>query len=148
MLQSARLPVQPLVPNVETAPHIQGLREGRLIVPRCDDCGVVIWYPRAFCPDCGDTNVSWQEIEARGRVYSSTVVRKGSVLFDDYAPYVLAYVELDDGPRVMTNVIGAVDAVEIGSVVVGVYEAEGDGDPILRFELESLPPSADSGGER
>src|SRR3954447_1553830 len=102
---SEQLPISPLRPLPELEPHFAALDEGRLVLPRCDACDEAIWYPRTFCPSCGSTSVTWFEASGAGEIYSFTVVRKALGDFAEHAPYVVAYVELDEGPRVLTNVL-------------------------------------------
>src|SRR5690606_2850592 len=78
---------------------------GRLLLPRCDSCLLVYWYPRPHCPQCHSREITWIESAGRGHVYSYTVIRRGSGLYKDAVPYVLAYVELAEGPRLMTNIV-------------------------------------------
>jgi uncharacterized OB-fold protein len=129
------LPVPPLAPNVEADVHFDGLRSGRLLLPRCDACATVIWYPRTFCPACASRDVTWIEASGRGVVHSYTVVHKGTGLYADAAPYVVAYVELDEGPRIMTNIVGPTDGIAIGDTVVAEFPVSDDNTPILRFRL-------------
>jgi len=122
------LPTRPPKVNHATRPFWEACAEGRLVVPRCDDCGELIWYPRLFCPSCASTSVTWTDMSGRGTVYSFSITRKGAGPFRDVAPYVLAYVELDEGPIMLTNVVGCdPDAVEIGMVVEVVFEPAGEG---------------------
>lgn len=108
--------------------------QGRLVLPRCDDCGYVIWYPRALCPSCGSTSVTWFEASGRGRVYSYTTNRKGDGAWRDASPYVLAYVELDEGPRVLTNLVDvAPDRLAVDLPVTAVFADTGEGTALLRF---------------
>ncbi len=130
----SELPTRPPRRTHETAPFWDGCAEGRLVLPRCDRCHELIWYPRRFCPLCAGTEVSWGEVSGRGTVYSFTVLRRGDGPFRDAAPYVLAYVELDEGPRVLTNVVGTdPDAVAVGQPVRVVFDPAGDGDALPRF---------------
>ena len=119
----------------ETEPFWAAAADGRLVLPRCDACATVIWYPRALCPACGSQSVTWFEASGTGTVYSCTVTRRGEGGWRDAVPYVLAYVELDEGPRVLTNVVGCdPDEVHIGQAVTAVFERaeEGEG-ALLRF---------------
>ena len=128
------LPVMAPVVSVETADYWAATAEGRLLLKRCDACGHVIWYPRAICPDCHSTDTSWFEASGNGVVYSFTVNRKGDGPWKEAAPYVLAYVELDEGPRVLTNVVDCdVDTVAIGQRVTAVWDDTGQGNALLRF---------------
>lgn len=123
MTERPSLPTRAPRPNAETDEFWAGCTEQRLMLPRCDDCGEVIWYPRRFCPFCASTNVTYTEMSGNGVVYTFTVVRKGAGPFREVAPYVIAVVELDEGPRMMTNLIGvAPDEVRIGQSVRVVFE--------------------------
>jgi uncharacterized OB-fold protein len=77
----------------------------RLLVQRCAACGHHQFYPRPFCLGCESRDVCWQEVTGRGHVYSMTTVRI-RVHPRLSPPYVVALVELDEGPRLLTNVLG------------------------------------------
>jgi uncharacterized protein len=128
------LPTPEPVPNLETEPFWDAAADGRLVLPRCDSCGTVIWYPRRFCPSCRATSVSWIEASGRGTVYSFTVVRKAPGRWREAAPYVIAYVELEEGPRVLTNLVDVEpDAVEVGMAVAVTFDATPEGHAVYRF---------------
>lgn len=128
------LPTRAPQRTLETAPFWDACAQHRLVLPRCESCAEVIWYPRLVCPSCGGTTVTWVEASGRGTVYSFSVVRKGQGPYRDVAPYVLAYVELDEGPRVMTNIVGVdPDGVRVGQAVRVVFDDTGDGDALPRF---------------
>ena len=111
--------------------------EGRLLLPRCEDCRTVIWFPRPYCPACGSLNVTWIEASGRGTIYTFTVNRRGAGDLAEYrqvGPYVLAYVELEEGPRVMTNIVDCdPDTVAIGQAVEVVFHDTGQGTALPRF---------------
>jgi uncharacterized OB-fold protein len=109
--------------------------EGRLLLRKCDECGQPIWYPRAFCPDCGSLRTSWSPATGRGQVYSYTVVHRSAVAqYREATPYVVAYVELAEGPRVLTNIVGcAPEDVHIGMRVHVVFHDTGTGTALYRF---------------
>jgi uncharacterized protein len=115
--------------------------EGRLLLPRCEDCQTVVWYPRPFCPACASLRISWFEASGRGSIYSFTVNRRGQADLPAYreaGQYVLAYVELEEGPRVMTNIVGCdPDTVRIGMKVEKVFHDTGQGTALLRFKPAS-----------
>ena len=125
--------------NEEAAPYWEATAEGRLVLPVCDACHHVIWYPRSWCPVCGNPSVTWTEMSGRGTVYASTVIRRGMGPWAAAAPYVGAYVELEEGPRLLTNVVtDDPDAVHIGMAVTATFvPVTADDDPtpqaILRF---------------
>jgi len=121
----------------EVKPFWDGTAEGRLLLPRCDDCQVFIWYPRPFCPSCVSTKVSWIPASGRGTVYSFTINRRGQADLSAYTEagvYVLAYVELDEGPRMMTNIVDCdPESVRIGQRVQVVFHDTGEGTALPRF---------------
>ena len=108
---------------------------GRLLLRRCDECGQPIWFPRTFCPDCGSLRTSWSQASGRGRVYSFTVVHRSAVPgYRDVTPYVIAYVELAEGPRVLTNIVDCDPGdVRIGMSVSVVFHDTGQGTALYRF---------------
>ena len=107
------------VPEVtpESAPYWKAASEGRLLLSECGNCGLVYHYPRALCPDCFSEDVSWLEAEGTGEVYSYSVAHAMSGWPEEDLPLVVGYVELDEGPRVMTNVRADPEAVEVGTRV-------------------------------
>jgi len=114
--------------NEEATPFWEASAEGRLVVPVCDACGHHIWYPRSWCPVCGSDTVTWTELSGEGTVYACTVIRKGMGPWADAAPYVAAYVELAEGPRVLTNIVTTdPEGVSVGMPVTAVFvPVEGD----------------------
>jgi uncharacterized OB-fold protein len=118
----------------EDAPFWEAAAEDRLVLPKCRGCATVIWYPRGFCPQCHTSSgVEWVAATGRGTVYSFTVSHRGMGPWKDHAPYVIAYVELEEGPRVLTNIVGAdPGAVRIGDPVQAVFQPAGD-TKVLRF---------------
>jgi uncharacterized OB-fold protein len=122
----------------EVKPFWDATAQGQLVLPTCDECSTVIWYPRPFCPSCASTHVSWVPASGRGTVYSFTVNRRGVAdlpAYRDAGLYVLAYVELEEGPRVMTNIVdGDPDSVHIGQKVEAVFHDTGEGTALLRFK--------------
>ena len=129
------LPVRKVDVNIETKPFWDATADGRLLLPTCDDCHSLIWYPRGYCPECSSMNVSWVQASGRGTVYSFSITRNGAGAWKPVGPYVIAYVELEEGPRVLTNIVGcAVDDVAIGMTVQVVFDDTGEGMSIYRFE--------------
>ena len=127
------VPVPERTPETET--FWRATAAGQLLLPRCDICGTVIWYPKTFCPACRGGAVSWHPAAGTGTIYSFTVVRRAGGAFRDAVPFVLAYVELDEGPRVLTNIVGCdPDEVAIGQPVRVVFSDTGEGSALYRFE--------------
>jgi uncharacterized OB-fold protein len=115
-------------PDTETQPFWDACKEGRFLLKRCNACGEHHFYPRPFCPKCWSADVEWEAAAGTGTVYTYSVVRQNDLPpFPERVPYVAAIVELDEGPRVMTNVEGDdVDAVEIGMRVQVAFKEISD----------------------
>jgi uncharacterized OB-fold protein len=121
-------------PDADSAPYWAAAHEGRLVVQRCTTCGHTQLYPRDRCLVCRGP-VEWVEASGRGTVYSFTVIRQNySRPFRDWIPYVVALVDLEEGPRVMTNIVECEpDAVRIGMAVRARFEPVSDEAGIALF---------------
>jgi uncharacterized OB-fold protein len=129
------LPTPAPVVTPETRPYWEGAAEGRLMLQRCANCTSVVWYPRGLCPKCGRLSLDWFTATGNGTVYSYTVNRRGAGDYARRAPFVLAYVELEEGPRVLTNVVNCdPESVRIGDPVRAVFHPTGAGSALVRFE--------------
>ncbi|MBX3023438.1 Zn-ribbon domain-containing OB-fold protein [bacterium] len=95
-----------------------------LVIQRCAACGALRHYPRALCPTCLSDAVEWVRCSGRGTVYTFTVTHQNQAPgFRDALPYVLAYVELEEGVRLLANIVGcAPEAVRIGMAVQVAFE--------------------------
>lgn len=108
--------------------YFGALAEGRFEIPRCTGCGKFHFYPRMLCPHCGSQALEWQAPSGRGVVYSVTIVRKGGD-----SDYTVVLVDLDEGPRLMSRVVGMpVEQVRIGMAVRSRIDTV-DGAPLLVF---------------
>ncbi|WP_153503623.1 Zn-ribbon domain-containing OB-fold protein [Cumulibacter manganitolerans] len=130
---SEQLPTPEVVIDPDTREYWAGTTRGVITLQRCDDCNAVIWMPRAICPVCHKQSLSSFEASGKGTVYSWTRTAKGLAEYRDAGPYVLAYVELEEGPRVMTNLVGFDGDPEIGAAVTATFDAVGDDAALLRF---------------
>ena len=106
-------------PSPDSRPFWEAAQRHQLQLQRCRDCDVLIYYPRHVCPQCLGSNLEWREMSGKGTVYSFTVVRRtNNRAFLNDLPYVLAIVELAEGPRLTTNVVGCPpEAVRCGMPV-------------------------------
>ncbi|WP_456697662.1 Zn-ribbon domain-containing OB-fold protein [Aeromicrobium sp. P5_D10] len=124
-------------PSVDpaTQPYWNAAERGELVVPYCDGCELLFWYPRGFCPRCGDAAVSWRSASGRGEVYSFSVVRRAAGPWAEHTPFVLAFVTLDEGVTVQANVVDCpADRLAPGLRVSAVFErADTEDLPVLRF---------------
>lgn len=94
------------IPMPETRPFWEAARKHELTLPWCRPCGAFFFYPRAACPACLSGDIEWRRVSGRGRLHTFTIVHRGPRDFALGTPYVLAMVELEEGPRLMTNLVG------------------------------------------
>ncbi|MFH1137601.1 MAG: Zn-ribbon domain-containing OB-fold protein [Pseudomonadota bacterium] len=95
------------VVNPWAKPFWDAAREHKLIIQKCDDCGTHIFYPRIACPNCFSDNVSWTEASGKGTVYSYTIVESNAPsAFIADIPYVVAVIKLEEGVRILSNIVG------------------------------------------
>ncbi|HMM73038.1 MAG TPA: Zn-ribbon domain-containing OB-fold protein [Rhodocyclaceae bacterium] len=108
----------------DSAPYWAGTREHKLLLPRCRDCGRHHFYPRALCPHCHSDNLEWVQASGQGSIYSYIICnRPAGPVFKADCPYVVAIIALDEGPRMMTNIVGADPAtVRVGQKVTVCFE--------------------------
>jgi uncharacterized OB-fold protein len=115
-----------------------GARTGKLVMPRCKDCQSWVWCPRPVCGECGSDKLEWTELSGRGKVFAFTVIREvvGRALrgFAPDIPYVTAWIDLDEGPRFCSNIIGCpIEDVKIDMDVEVVFEDAGEGITLPKF---------------
>jgi uncharacterized OB-fold protein len=92
--------------EAESRPFWDAAREGRFLIARCGSCGKAHHYPRPFCPFCWSEDVSWEDASGQATLYTySTVYTNDLPPFSERLPYIAAVVDLDEGPRVMTNIV-------------------------------------------
>jgi uncharacterized OB-fold protein len=124
------------VVNADSAPYWEGARQGKLLLQRCGDCGTLRFFPRYLCTACGSDRTDWVEASGRGTVHSFTIVHRAAFPeFQARTPYVVALIDLEEGPRMMTNIVGddALD-VAIGDPVIVEFEPRGtDGAKVPQF---------------
>ncbi len=89
----------------DSAPYWEAAHEGRLDIPLCGDCGKHHFYPRAICPYCHSDNLKFDTVSGRGEVHTFTIARRpAGPAFADDVPYVVALIELEEGPRMMSRI--------------------------------------------
>lgn len=126
--------------NADTKPYWDAARVGKLVLKFCGACRKAHFPPRHLCPTCWSPCSDWIESKGAGNVYSFTVMRRApSPEFSARVPYVVALVALDEGPRMLANVIGAnALAIQIGERVRIVFEQRADGFALPQFERGSV----------
>jgi uncharacterized OB-fold protein len=130
-------PVRPQPPESEAAaPFWDATKQRRLLYQWCTACEAPVFYPREVCPVCLGSGLEWRESSGRGTVYTfSNVHRPQLPNFILPAPYTVALVELDEGVRLMTNVINCdPDQVTVGMPVTVAWESLEDGRNLPQFE--------------
>jgi uncharacterized OB-fold protein len=97
--------------GVRLQPYWDGARAGKLLLPKCRPCGKIHWYPRAMCPFCLSEDIEWVQASGKGTVFSFSVMRAKQ-------PYVIAYVRLEEGVTMMTNIVDCdLDRLAVGDTV-------------------------------
>ena len=127
---SARL----IPPSSElTQPYWDAARRDELVVQHCVDCGQRPFPPRAHCPQCGSAALEWRGVSGRGTVYTFTIAhRPPHPVFSDQCPLAIAVVELEEGPRMISNIVGCDPAdIEVGMAVQVAFEQIDDSDVAL-----------------
>ena len=129
---------QPAFPEPDTKEFWEGAKKGELRYQTCNDCNEVVFYPRATCSNCGSLNLKWNVSKGLGTVYTYSVVRQNRMpAFADLGAYAVAYVDLDEGFRMMTNIVGITDPtkdIKIGMKVKVEFEKQDSGEfPIPLF---------------
>ena len=121
-----KIPAPP--PNPETKPFWDAASQGKLLIKRCTACAAVHYYPRALCPFCGSDATEWQTAAGSGTIYSYSVMRRADV------PYAIAYVTLDEGVTMMTNLVDCdFNTLRIGQRVRLVFKPTDGGPPVPTF---------------
>lgn len=123
-------------PTDHSAAFWAATAEQRLLIQRCDQCDEAIFYPRINCPGCGSTDLRNEEASGRGSVFTFTIARRPTHrAFAEAGPYVIAVVQLDEGPHLTTNIVGCEpDDVSIGMAVEVTFADEVDGVALPLFQ--------------
>ncbi|MBI2877417.1 MAG: Zn-ribbon domain-containing OB-fold protein [Candidatus Tectomicrobia bacterium] len=127
-------------PTMESEPFWRGTRNHELRIQRCRVCGKHIFYPRSLCPECSTTDLEWVQVSGKGTVYSYTIIRRAA--FPSFAadvPYVFAIVELEEGPRMATNLVGCPpERARIGLPVEATFEDVAPEVTLVKFRPSSM----------
>ena len=115
--------------NPETKPFFDAAASGKFVVPTCGACGKSHWYPRGICPHCFSQDLSWKPASGYGTIYSFSVMKRAEV------PYCIAYVTLEEGPTMMTNIVDCdLDTLQIGQPVAVTFVPSEHGPPMPMFK--------------
>jgi uncharacterized OB-fold protein len=128
-------------PTPETQPFWDGTLAGELRLQRCDQCSHVYFPPRPFCPRCAARKVSWFKASGKAKLFSYVIHHRAAPGFTP--PYSIAVVELEEGPRMMTNIIGCPqtpEALQLDMPVEVTFEKISE-----KIALPQFTPAADNG---
>lgn len=125
--------------NTVTQPYWDGIDEGKLLLQHCAGCDALQYYPRPQCSKCQSPALDWKQAIGTGALYSYSIVQRGpSPAFQSMAPYVVAIVELDEGPRIFTNIIDSdLNAIAVGQAVALTIREGPEGLKLPYFKLVS-----------
>ena len=115
--------------NPENKAFFDAAGAGKLLIKKCVACGEFHHYPRALCPFCFSDRTEWREAEGTGTIYTYSVLRRGVP-----EPYCIAYVTLDEGVSMLTNIVDCnPDGVKIGMKVKVTFKPTDGGPPVPMF---------------
>jgi len=114
--------------NAESGRYWAAAKEGVLLVKKCNACALAHYYPRSLCPHCFSGDTQWHTASGRGRIYTFSVMRRAAV------PYAIAYVTLEEGVTMMTNIVDCdLDRIAIGQEVEVVFRTTESGHALPVF---------------
>ena len=126
-----------LVPDCSPlgAPYWEGANRGELLIQKCGACGAVWHPPLPICPECGASSVSWVPASGRGKVFSYTIVHVAAHPdFAERVPYVAALVELEEGPRLVADILDVEpDQVQVDMPVTVKFVSVAEGVTLPQF---------------
>ena len=125
----------PRFPEPDTEPFWEATKRHELTYQVCNGCDEVVFYPRKYSLHCGTDDLTWHTSKGEGEVYTfSVVMQSRHPAFADLGPYAVAYVDLDEGFRIMTNIVGVdnpVEDIQCGMRVKVRWEDQGEGEVSL-----------------
>ena len=116
-------------PTPDTEPYWEGTLRGELRLQRCSACSKAFFYPRSACPSCSSGDVVWFVASGRGRLHTYVISHRAAPGFEEQVPYAIAVVELDEGPRMLSNIVGVEntpEALELDMALAVDFEPRGD----------------------
>jgi uncharacterized OB-fold protein len=123
-----------------TAPFWEAAQRGELVIPRCNFCADFFWYPREACPRCLRADWDWTPVSGKARLHTYTVVRQPAhPAFAADVPYAFAMIQLHEGVRMMSNVVGVdiPDGLEVNMPLEVVFDSITDDWTLIKFRPAS-----------
>jgi uncharacterized OB-fold protein len=136
----------------DSGPFWEATRQGRFLLQWCTACERAVFYPRAFCPHCGGGTggLEWREASGRGTVYAAGVEHRPQAVgatFSGGQPFSVALIELDEGVRLVSNVVGCPpEEVRCGMAVALTWEPLSDGRQLPLFTTPGAAGAPREGG--
>jgi uncharacterized protein len=122
--------------NGDSQEYFAAAKEGRLTFQKCNRCDAVQFPPRHHCTTCWEADLAWIDSTGKGKVETFTIVRRAPLpAYADKVPYFIAAINVAEGPRMITTLVGedALD-VQIGDTVAVTFEQGKDGDTLPVFQ--------------
>jgi uncharacterized protein len=122
-------------PTPETQHYWDGTKAGEIRLQKCDGCKHTYFPPRPFCPKCASRSVTVFKASGKGKLFSYVIPAKPAPGLD--APYSIAVVELAEGPRLMTNIVGCPqtpEALQLDMPVEVTFEKQTDAITLALFK--------------
>ncbi len=131
--------IRPLPVPVNDAlskPFWEGTRKHELRMPICNSCSGIFFYPRERCPECLSDDLDWSTVSGLGRLHTYTIIEQSvHPYFLKDIPYVYAMIQLNEGPRIISNIINCpLTEIKIDMEVRAVYEDLNDDTTLINFE--------------
>ena len=124
-------------PSPETKPYWEACKNHELQLPYCKSCQAFFFYPRKFCPKCFAWDIEWRKCSGKGRLYTYSIQNRPQAPgFQNDEPYITAIVQLEEGPRLMTNLIDIEadpEKVKCDMPVEAVFEDISDEITLIKF---------------
>ncbi len=123
----------------DAGPYWDAAKENRFVIQQCNDCDAWRFFPSHLCPSCGSDKAEWKEASGKGTIHSYTEVYRGPTAeFRAHTPYMIVLVDLEEGPRIMTNLIGEnLDQCQIGAPVEVCFEDRHNDSKVPQFRLSN-----------
>jgi uncharacterized OB-fold protein len=125
-------------PDPVTKPYWDSVKAHAMQIQKCNDTDQYFFYPRGISPFTGSTNISWEEVSGRGEIYAFTILPTQRSAWPGFeAPYVVAMVELEEGPKLMTNIVNVEadpEHISVGMPVKVFYDDVTDEITLPKFE--------------
>ena len=118
-----------------------GAKRSELVIPHCEQCDFYFWHPQEVCPRCLSSRITWEKVSGRGHVYGyTTIYQSANPAFAADSPYVYVCVQLNEGPRMVGNMVEVdpsdwLTVDKVGIAVEAVYDKVSDDWTLVRWRV-------------